>query len=61
MLYHFFNYINQHLDFPGSGLFDFISFRAGMAVLTSLTITLLFGDKLIKFLQKKQVGESITD
>ncbi len=61
MLYHFFNYINQHLDFPGSGLFDFISFRAGMAVLTSLTITLLFGDKLIKFLQKKQVGESIRD
>ncbi len=61
MLYHFFNYINQHLDFPGSGLFDFISFRAGMAVLTSLIITLLFGDKLIKFLQKKQVGESIRD
>ena len=61
MLYHFFNYINQHLDFPGSGLFDFISFRAGMAVLTSLLITLLFGDKLIKFLQKKQVGESIRD
>ena len=61
MLYHFFNYINQNFDFPGSGLFQFISFRAGMAVITSLVITLVFGGKLIKFLQRKQVGESIRD
>ena len=61
MLYHFFNYINQNFDFPGSGLFQFISFRAGMAVITSLVITLIFGGKLIKFLQRKQVGESIRD
>lgn len=61
MLYHFFNYINQNFDFPGSGLFQFISFRAGMAVITSLVITLVFGRRLIKFLQRKQVGESIRD
>lgn len=61
MLYHFFNYINQNFDFPGSGLFQFISFRAGMAVITSLIITLVFGGRLIKFLQRKQVGESIRD
>ena len=61
MLYHFFNYINQNFDFPGSGLFEFISFRAGMAVITSLVITLVFGARLIKFLQRKQVGESIRD
>ncbi|MDA9808966.1 phospho-N-acetylmuramoyl-pentapeptide-transferase [Flavobacteriales bacterium] len=61
MLYHFFNYINKHVDFPGSGLFDFISFRAGMAVITSLVITLIFGAKLIDFLHRKQVGESIRD
>tara|TARA_B110000902_G_scaffold96488_1_gene114041 strand:+ start:2360 stop:3598 length:1239 start_codon:yes stop_codon:yes gene_type:complete len=61
MLYHFFNYINQNFDLPGSGLFQFISFRAGMAVITSLIITLIFGGKLIKFLQRKQVGESIRD
>ena len=61
MLYHFFNYINKHVDFPGSGLFDFISFRAGMAVITSLVITLVFGAKLIDFLHRKQVGESIRD
>ena len=61
MLYHFFNYINKHVDFPGSGLFDFISFRAGMAVITSLVITLIFGAKLIDFLHRKQIGESIRD
>ena len=61
MLYHFFNYINQNFDFPGSGLFEFISFRAGMAVITSVVITLVFGGRLIKFLQRKQVGESIRD
>ena len=61
MLYHFFNFINNYLDFPGSGLFEFISFRAGMAVMTSLFITLIFGGKLIDYLHKKQVGESIRD
>jgi phospho-N-acetylmuramoyl-pentapeptide-transferase len=61
MLYHFFNYINQNFDFPGSGLFQFISFRAGMAIITSLVITLVLGGRLIKFLQRKQVGESIRD
>ena len=61
MLYHFFNFINNYLDFPGSGLFEFISFRAGMAVITSLVITLIFGGKLIDYLHKKQVGESIRD
>ena len=53
MLYHFFNFINNYLDFPGSGLFEFISFRAGMAVITSLFITLIFGGKLIDYLHKK--------
>jgi phospho-N-acetylmuramoyl-pentapeptide-transferase len=61
MLYHFFNYINQNFDLPGSGLFQFISFRASMAVIISLVITLVFGGRLIKFLQRKQVGESIRD
>ena len=61
MLYHFFNFIGNYIDFPGSGLFDFISFRAGMALITSLVITLIFGGKLIDYLHKKQVGESIRD
>ena len=61
MLYHLFQYLSQNFDFPGSGLFSFISFRAGMAVLTSLIITLLFGGKLISLLHRKQVGETIRD
>ena len=50
MLYHFFNFINNYIDFPGSGLFEFISFRAGMAVITSLFISLIFVGKLIDYL-----------
>jgi phospho-N-acetylmuramoyl-pentapeptide-transferase len=61
MLYHLFEYLDLNFDFPGSGLFSFISFRAGMAIITSLLITLVFGGKLIRFLQRKQVGESIRD
>ena len=61
MLYHLFQYLSQNFDFPGSGLFSFISFRAGMAVLTSLIITLLFGGKLISLLHRKQVGETVRD
>ena len=47
MLYHFFNFINNNIDFPGSGLFEFISFRAGMAVITSLVITLILEENLL--------------
>ena len=61
MLYHFFTYLNNRFDFPGSGLFEFISFKAALAVITSLVITLVFGGKLIRFLHRKQVGETVRD
>ena len=61
MLYHFFTYLNNRFDFPGSGLFEFISFKAALAVITSLVITLVFGSKLIRFLHQKQVGETVRD
>ncbi|MEC8969118.1 MAG: phospho-N-acetylmuramoyl-pentapeptide-transferase [Bacteroidota bacterium] len=61
MLYHLFENLQQITDFSGAGLFQYISFRAGMAVITSLIISMLFGDKLIQLLRKKQVGESIRD
>jgi phospho-N-acetylmuramoyl-pentapeptide-transferase len=61
MFYYLFKYLNQAFDFPGAGIFEFISFRAGAAVITSLVISLLFGKQLINFLKKKQVGESIRD
>ncbi len=61
MLYYLFKYLHQVFDFPGAGMFEYISFRAGAAVITSLVISLVFGKQLINFLKKKQVGESIRD
>ncbi len=61
MLYYLFAYLERNFDFPGAGMFEYISFRAGMAVITSLVISLLFGKQLISFLKRKQVGESIRD
>lgn len=61
MLYYFFNYIDQQFNFPGAGVFQYISFRAGAAAVLSLLITITFGEKLIGFLRRKQVGEDIRD
>jgi len=61
MLYYFFNYIDQQFNFPGAGVFQYISFRAGAAAVLSLLITITFGKNLIEFLRKKQVGEDIRD
>lgn len=62
MLYHLFHWLNKEgIKFPGSGLFEFITFRVLLAVLLSLFITTFYGKKLIKFLQKKQIGESIRE
>lgn len=61
MLYHLFQYLDQAFDIPGAGVFRYISFRAALAVIFSLVISLLFGKQLIQLLQKKQVGESIRD
>ncbi len=60
MLNYLFEYLNQ-IDFPGAGLFQYISFRAGMAALLSLLITITFGKRLIDMLHKYQLGESIRD
>lgn len=61
MLYHLFSYLDKAAEIPGSGLFNFISFRASMAALLSLAIALLIGKKIIYFLQRKQIGEEIRD
>ena len=60
MLKYLFDYLNE-LDFPGAGMFQYISFRAGMAALLSLIITITFGKRLISMLRKYQLGESIRD
>ena len=61
MLFYLFRYLNEHYNLPGIGVFQYTTFRAGLAVVISLLIALLFGHRLIRVLQKKQVGESIRD
>jgi phospho-N-acetylmuramoyl-pentapeptide-transferase len=60
MLYYLFEYLDK-IDVPGAGVFQYISFRAGMAAFLSLLITIIFGKNLINYLRKKQVGEDIRD
>lgn len=61
MLYYLFDYIEKNFDLPGAGLFQYISFRAGAAAFLSLLITIIFGQQLISYLRRKQVGEDIRD
>ncbi len=61
MLYPLFEYLDKVYDIPGTGVFQYISFRAGMAVIVSLIVTMITGRSIIDYLQKKQVGETIRD
>ena len=61
MLYYLFTYLHEAFNFPGAGVFQYISFRAAMAVIVSLLISMIFGKRIIRILAKKQVGESIRD
>lgn len=61
MLYYLFKYLREEFGLSGAGLFQYITFRAGMAVVLSLIITLVFGKRMIKYLQKKQIGETIRE
>ena len=60
MLYYLFKYLNE-LDVPGAGVFEYITFRTAMAVITSLIISLVFGKRIIDYLRKLQVGETVRD
>lgn len=61
MLYYIFDWLQKHLHVPGSGLFRFISFRAAGAIIISLLISLVLGKRLVNFLRRKQVGETVRD
>ena len=61
MLYYLFEFLEDNYQIPGAGLFQFITFRAALAVLTSLLIATVYGKKIILFLQKKQIGETVRD
>lgn len=60
MLYYLFDYLNK-LNVPGAGLFDFISFRAALALIASLIISVVFGQKIINALRRQQIGETVRD
>lgn len=61
MLYHLFEYIQSQYDIPGARLFNYLSFRASMAIIFSLLTSLVFGKKIINYLTKKQIGESVRE
>lgn len=61
MLFYLFEFLDKNYDLPGAGLFQFITFRAAMAVILSLVIATVYGKKIIAFLRRKQVGETIRD
>jgi phospho-N-acetylmuramoyl-pentapeptide-transferase len=61
MLYPIFDYLDRVLDIPGTGVFRYISFRAGMAAVFSLIITITFGHKIIDWIRNRQIGETVRD
>ena len=61
MLYYLFEYLQITYDFPGAGLFQYISFRAAMAIITSLLVSLVFGGKIINIIRNKQIGEQVRE
>jgi len=61
MLYYLFDFLEKKYQLPGAGLFNFITFRAALAILLSLIIATVYGKKIIVFLQHKQIGETVRD
>lgn len=61
MFYHLFEYLEQQYQFPGAGVFQYISFRSAMAIITSLVISMVFGGTLINKLRQLQIGETVRD
>lgn len=61
MFYYLFQFLDKQFDFPGAGVFQYISFRAALALIVSLLISMVFGKRIISLLHKKQVGETVRD
>lgn len=61
MLYYLFKYLDTHYNLPGTGLFEFITFRAAAAVILSLIIAIVYGKRIIRYLRSKQIGETVRD
>ncbi|MBT8204544.1 MAG: phospho-N-acetylmuramoyl-pentapeptide-transferase, partial [Eudoraea sp.] len=61
MLYYLFEYLEQEYQLPGATLFQFLTFRAAMAVLLSLLLATVYGKRIINLLRRKQIGETVRD
>lgn len=61
MLYYLFEYLDKTLDIPGTGVFQYITFRSAMALMLSLILSTIYGKKIIGFLRKQQVGETVRE
>lgn len=61
MFYHLFKYLDEAYNLPGSGVFQYISFRSAAAIIVALLIGIIFGRAIINFLRRKQIGEEIRD
>jgi phospho-N-acetylmuramoyl-pentapeptide-transferase len=61
MLYYFFEYLNKTLDVPGTGVFQYITFRSALAIILSLLLSTIFGKRVINYLRRKQVGETVRE
>ena len=61
MLYYLFQYLDRNWDLPGAGAFQYITFRSGLAVIMSLLLSTIFGKRIINFLRRQQIGETVRD
>jgi phospho-N-acetylmuramoyl-pentapeptide-transferase len=61
MLYYIFEYLNKELNIPGTGVFQYITFRSALAIIMSLMISTVFGKRIINYLRNKQVGETVRE
>lgn len=61
MLYYLFEYLHKELHFPGAGVFQYITFRSSLAIILSLAISTIFGKKIINFLRRQQIGETVRE
>lgn len=61
MLYYLFEYLDKTLDVPGTGVFQYITFRSALALMLSLLLSTIYGKRIISFLQRQQVGETVRE
>ena len=61
MLYYLFEYLDKTLDIPGTGVFQYITFRSALALMLSLLLSTIYGKRIINFLRNQQVGETVRE